>query len=106
LQMFAFALRPAGVLILGKSETTAPLPEYFERFDARLKIFSRRANPMPIPSNQIKAATTTAPGAALPRPEYSRLDFGLSTTHQPSQLARGRNESAERVILDLPIGVV
>ena len=29
LQLFAFSLRDGGVLVLGKSETTSPLPELF-----------------------------------------------------------------------------
>jgi len=38
LQSFAFSLRPSGRLVLGKSETTSPLPAYFSLEDTRLKI--------------------------------------------------------------------
>src|SRR5207237_6955706 len=41
LQLFAFSLRPGGRLVLGKSETTSPLPQYFAVEEPRLKVYRR-----------------------------------------------------------------
>jgi two-component system CheB/CheR fusion protein len=41
LQLFAFSLREGGYLVLGKSETTSPLPQYFANVHPLLKIFRR-----------------------------------------------------------------
>jgi two-component system, chemotaxis family, CheB/CheR fusion protein len=42
LQLFAFSLREGGFLVLGKSETTSPLPQYFATVHPLLKIFRRQ----------------------------------------------------------------
>lgn len=39
LEFFNFSLRPGGILLLGTSETTGELGDYFETFDARLKLY-------------------------------------------------------------------
>ncbi len=39
LEFFNFSLRPSGILLLGTSETTGELGDYFETFDARLKLY-------------------------------------------------------------------
>ena len=52
LQRFAFALRPGGYLVLGKSETVSPLPEFFALEQPRLKTFRRIGDAMPIPNDQ------------------------------------------------------
>src|SRR5205823_861666 len=42
LHLFAFSLRDRGYLVLGKSETTSPLPEHFILEQPRLKIYRRQ----------------------------------------------------------------
>lgn len=39
LEFFNFSLRPDGILMLGTSETTGELGDYFETLDARLKLY-------------------------------------------------------------------
>lgn len=39
LEFFNFSLRPGGILLLGTSETTGELGDYFETLDARLKLY-------------------------------------------------------------------
>jgi two-component system, chemotaxis family, CheB/CheR fusion protein len=53
LQLFAFSLRPGGYLILGKSETTSPLPQYFSTVQPALKIFQRQGERLLIPAPAI-----------------------------------------------------
>jgi two-component system CheB/CheR fusion protein len=50
LQLFAFALRGGGYLVLGKAETTSPLPQYFAPVDSNLKIFLRQGDRLLIPA--------------------------------------------------------
>lgn len=50
LQVFAFSLRNGGYLVLGKSETTNPLAQYFLVVDPTLRIFRRYGDRVSIPS--------------------------------------------------------
>lgn len=50
LQVFAFSLRAGGYLVLGKAETTNPLPQYFAPIDQNLKIFRRQGERLLIPA--------------------------------------------------------
>jgi two-component system CheB/CheR fusion protein len=104
LQLFAFALRIGGRLALGKSETTTPLPEYFAVEHPRLKIFRRQGERVLIPPARIRDA---APGPMVPppRPIFARPDLGLPRPPQPRR-APPTSEQAERLLLDLPVGVV
>src|SRR5262249_41298076 len=63
LQLFAFALREGGFLVLGKAEATSPLPEQFTVVHPRLKVFRRHGERVLIPPSRIRAAAP-APGAA------------------------------------------
>lgn len=42
LDFFNFSLRPGGILLLGSSETTGDMAEYFENMDPHLKIYKGR----------------------------------------------------------------
>ncbi len=53
LQLFAFSLRSGGYLVLGKSETTSPLSQYFSTVQPSLKIFQRQGERLLIPSPAI-----------------------------------------------------
>ncbi len=66
LQLFAFSLRPGGYLVLGKSETTSPLPQYFTTLQPALKIFQRQGDRLLIPA-PATAEGTAGGERALPR---------------------------------------
>ena len=107
LQLFAFGLRDGGYLVLGKAESSSPLPEHFTLVDPRLKIFRRQGERVLIPPSRIRDATPL-PGAAPPpagRPVLTGMDRELARVHvrQPGLTTADR---AEQVLLDLPIGVV
>lgn len=53
LRSFAYSLRDNGVLVLGKAETTSPLPAYFEVEEARLRIYRRRGERIVMPAAQM-----------------------------------------------------
>ncbi|MGH7717051.1 MAG: CheR family methyltransferase, partial [Vulcanimicrobiaceae bacterium] len=78
LQLFAFALRDKGYLVLGRSETTMPLAKFFTQADGPQKIFQRIGERVLIPSPRFKdvpqadmrpaLATPALPRALVPRP--------------------------------------
>jgi two-component system CheB/CheR fusion protein len=104
LQLFAFSLRRGGHLVLGKSETTSPLPEYFAVGEPRLKIYRRHGERALLAPTEIVDAVprgAAAGGGAI----AMRVEGALPRTRagrQPSTSA----ERADRLILDLPVGVV
>jgi two-component system CheB/CheR fusion protein len=100
LQLFAFSLRDGGYLVLGKAESTGPLPEFFTLEQPRLKVYRRQGERVLIPPARIRDTTPLLPIRALPeRPPA------------PAASARGREqrvapERAESLLLRLPVGVV
>jgi two-component system CheB/CheR fusion protein len=104
LQLFAFSLRPGGRLVLGKSETTSPLPAFFAPEDPRLKIYVRRNEGVAIPISDIRE---TAPPEMLrlARQEVAETGLGRSAPTR-AQAPRTQSEATERLLLDLPIGIV
>ena len=106
LQLFAFALQPGGRLVLGKSETTSPLPEHFVVEDARLKIYRRRGDRVLIPATDIRGAIAWADLASSARAELARIEPRSASARGELRPAHARGETAEQVLLDLPIGVV
>ncbi len=110
LQLFAFALRTGGRLILGKSEATSGLAEYFVLEDPHLKVYRRQGERMLLAPVQTVDRTPLVgrSGAALP----------LVTTPTRSEQAPGGTRpfvapapvqpepGGERLLLDLPVGVV
>ncbi|MBV9439181.1 MAG: hypothetical protein JOZ24_04230 [Candidatus Eremiobacteraeota bacterium] len=54
LQLFAFALRDGGYLILGKAESPTALEDYFHVVDASLKIYQRQGNRTLIPPARLR----------------------------------------------------
>jgi two-component system CheB/CheR fusion protein len=113
LQLFAFSLRNDGYLVLGKAETTSPLPEYFRPVDRALKIYRRHGPHVLLPPGRIRDGT---PGpreriTADPR-SVSRLLAGMPNARvSPPFRERAENErltQIERVaqlLLDSPIGL-
>jgi two-component system CheB/CheR fusion protein len=109
LQLFAFALREGGSLVLGKAETTSPLPEHFTLVHPRLKVFRRQGERVLIPPSRIRAAALNPTAAPTPtmRPIASTIERELARAHA-RQMGGGPTaiERAEQVLLDLPIGVI
>ena len=107
LQLFAFALREGGFLVLGKAETTSPLPEHFALVHPRLKLFRRHGERVLIPPSRIRASTTgshsTPPSV---RQVSGALDRELARAHARQIGTAPTGERAEDVLLDLPIGVI
>jgi len=108
LQLFAFALREGGFLVMGKAETTSPLPEHFTLVHPRLKVFRRHGERVLIPPSRIRAAAPDPAGVAAPtvRPVAGSLERELVRAHARQVAGMTATERAEQVLLDLPIGIV
>jgi two-component system, chemotaxis family, CheB/CheR fusion protein len=105
LQLFAFSLRPGGYLVLGKSETTSPLPQYFTTLQPALKIFQRQGDRLLIP-----APATTDGTAGRERPVPRRVSMSLvSSRRSLAESAAPRWSLVDRLgafLFDSHIGVV
>jgi len=103
LQLFAFSLREGGYLVLGKAETTSPLPQYFSSVHQTLKVFRRHGERLLIPAPAFGEA---------PAPErFSSRRAALRTFALPSRPleAAPRSSINERLgtgLFDSEIGVV
>jgi two-component system CheB/CheR fusion protein len=106
LQLFAFALRPGGRLILGKSETTSPLPEHFAIEDPRLKVYRRRGDRVLIPTAELRGTLPWSDMASSARADLTRLEQRVPRPGGGTRSGPLRGETAEQLLLDLPIGVV
>jgi two-component system CheB/CheR fusion protein len=103
LQLFAFSLRDGGWLVLGKAETTSPLPDFFVLDEPRLKLFRRRGERPLIPPMRTQEGASL-PSLALPRGGRATgrvLGPGLP---QPVR-QRPSGDKAEGMLAVLPIGV-
>jgi two-component system CheB/CheR fusion protein len=120
LQLFAYSLRDGGYLVLGKAETTSPLPEFFMPVQPSLKIYRRYGERLLIASGSLhmdsamsgspeqesseQPPTTNATHQAVPhRPPISNLRLPGSP-EKPR--VRTSMESLGTVIFNLPIGIV
>ncbi len=61
LQLFAFALRDGGYLVLGKAESTTPVPQYFKLVNSALKIYEREGERVLLPPTRLKDTVQQAP---------------------------------------------
>lgn len=104
LQLFAFSLRDGGYLVLGKSETTSPLPQYFSAVHPALKVFRRHGERPLVP------APAFGGGSAPPeRPTMRRNALRSFTVPRGNNEAGQRGSFAERLgtfFFDSPLGVV
>jgi two-component system, chemotaxis family, CheB/CheR fusion protein len=106
LQLFAFALQPGGRLILGKSETTSPLPEHFVIDNPRLKVYRRRGDRVLIPTADIRGSILWSDMASSARADLARLEHRLPRIDGSGRSGTTRRDNSEQLLLDLPIGVV
>jgi two-component system CheB/CheR fusion protein len=105
LQLFAFALRNGGLLVMGKAETTSPLPEFFSLEDPSLKIYRRHGDRMLIPP----ARMTERPAMPVQTISGRRLPTGRELARRPEMRAPGRQSSErlfEEVFRQAPVGLV
>jgi two-component system, chemotaxis family, CheB/CheR fusion protein len=104
LQLFAFSLRDGGFLVLGKAESTTPLPDYFVLSEPRLKIYRRQGDRVLIPSTRIR---DSAPVQIRP-PSLVRSPWAESTLMRQRTGSRsaGNIERGDSLLLRLPVGVV
>ncbi|HLG73525.1 MAG TPA: chemotaxis protein CheB [Chloroflexota bacterium] len=103
LQLFAFALRNSGWLVMGKAESTSPLPEFFSLEQPSLKIYRRYGDRMLIPPARMTERPATPPRTALGR----RLPSGRELS-RPEARPQGR-QSSDRLAEDvfrLSLGLV
>jgi two-component system CheB/CheR fusion protein len=106
LQLFAFAVREGGFLVLGKAESTSPLPENFTMVQPRLKIFRRHGERVLIPPSRIRDAAPMVVSAPVGRPAMVGIERELARAHTRQLNLPTRGERSENVLLELPIGVV
>ena len=106
LQLFAFALREGGYLVLGKAETSSPLPEQFTLAYPRLKVFRRHGERVLIPPSRIRAAAPGPVAVSSSRPVLGSLERELARAHARQSGAPSASDRAGEVLLDLPVGVV
>ncbi|HVA24422.1 MAG TPA: CheR family methyltransferase [Chloroflexota bacterium] len=100
LHLFAFALRRGGYLVLGKSETARPLPEFFATEQAKLKIFQRVGDVVPPPTGRL--ITSFSAARAAPRPAGGAA---LDRMRDQRDAARTSGEAGSQRLQSLPIGV-
>jgi two-component system CheB/CheR fusion protein len=80
---FHYALKPGGLLLLGKSESVGPVSNLFEVVDARSKIFRRKAT-----------LTSRAPRFDTRTPVFAPLKLSASSVaEQPGTLAEKARET-------------
>ncbi len=106
LQLFAFALRDGGYLVLGKAESTTPLADRFTLVQPRLRTYRRHGERVLLPPARIRDVTSAATvGASSTRPALSGTERELARVHFLSG-TKGPSQRAEQVLLELPIGVL
>ncbi len=95
LQLFALALRDGGYLVLGRSESTSPMPDVFATADAQLKVYRRYGERVQLPQPGVMAAPV--PPAALGR---------VTRALAPSLAAPQPAERPRTSLLAAPLGMV
>ncbi|MBV9408040.1 MAG: PAS domain-containing protein [Candidatus Eremiobacteraeota bacterium] len=122
LQLFAFSLREDGYLVLGKAETTSPLPEYFKPLHRIFKVYRRHGARVLIPPSRFREVGSSereriaAPRADHPggRSANSAMNAILAATNRGStpmtpRAGGTRPTAAEKlaaVLLESSIGLV
>lgn len=88
LQLFAFALRDGGYLVLGKAESTTPVPQYFKVVNAGLKIYEREGERVLLPPTRLRD-TAHAP----PLPTFlGNSARELRIMHSPNESSRAPSQ--------------
>ncbi|HKG56348.1 MAG TPA: CheR family methyltransferase [Candidatus Limnocylindrales bacterium] len=102
LELFAFSLVDGGSLVLGKAETTSPLPDHFAVDDQRLKVFRRRGDRPVVPPFRVHDSATTHMMAGRRSRTPARLQLP-AVDPEPRQRPAAK---PELILAALPIGTV
>ncbi|MGI8689683.1 MAG: chemotaxis protein CheB [Thermomicrobiales bacterium] len=105
LLLFAFSLRDGGYLVLGKSETTNPLADYFVVEDAHLKIYRRQGERTLFPPTRYRNVPTP-PALRMVGGPRAAMNTEQNRVQREAQRSRIAREKFETLLLDLPLGVV
>jgi two-component system, chemotaxis family, CheB/CheR fusion protein len=108
LQLFAFALRDAGYLVLGRTETTNPLAEFFAPIEAPHRIYRRQGSrrlAQPLHVRAVKPNLLPVPAPA-PSPAGSARTVQLTVRASPPIELSSNRAARENLLHKLPIGVV
>jgi two-component system, chemotaxis family, CheB/CheR fusion protein len=105
LQLFTFSLRDGGYLVLGKSETTSPLSDYFTIEQPQLKVYRRQGDRTLFPPTRYRDMPAPVPAI---RPAGPRALVGIeqSRAQRDAQHTRIAREKFESLLLGLPAGIV
>lgn len=103
LQLFAFSLREGGYLVLGKAETTSPLPQYFASSHPTLKVFRRQGERLLIPAPAF--ADAPVPERFTPR-RASLRSFAVPRRSVDSMPRWSINERLGSFLFECEIGAV
>ncbi len=104
LELLAFALRQEGYLVLGKAESTNPLPALFVPVHSALRVFRRQGDRVTLPLLQgPEAIAGMFRHRAAP---VTPAALELARVRREAQLAQAAQFDADDVLLGLPIGVV
>jgi two-component system CheB/CheR fusion protein len=102
LQLFAFSLREGGYLVLGKSETTSPLPQYFANVHPMLKIFRRQGERLMFAAPAFAGNTATPSRSNRRNPQRTPVIPRRSETSMRWSLS----ERLGSFLFDSPTGLV
>ena len=105
LQLFTFALRDEGYLVLGRTETVSPVAEFFDVREANQRVYQRQGVRRLTPPTSLR--NVTFPSLPKPvseqKPKSPRLERALS---QMQQEAYQNRLTRDNLLLKLPVGVV
>ena len=106
LQLFAYSLRPGGYLVVGKSESTGPLANYFTLDNSRFRVFRRQGNQAALPLGMKEVASLSwVPASNSHRNSSLAAHTARRTGGQVATGGRMRGK-LEEMMQRLAIGVV
>ena len=103
LRLFAFALRDGGLLVLGKAETTSPLPASFVSLDRHLKIYRRQGERLLILPPETWDTSLAPP---TPVDLHAPARVGPAGTRGDPLHPPPFNTPEQDILSQLPVGVV
>ncbi len=106
LRVFAFALRDGGRLVLGKAETVKAPSDVFAADDARLRVYRRQGSRTVLPPFPLNGPSLMSIRRVRATSETSQLDDAVARSRRDAERVRMSGEQADKVLLDLQIGVV
>lgn len=102
LQLFAFALREGGCLVLGKSESTTALGDFFVVEDLHLKVYRRQGGSAQVATGRMLEGLPRLP----PRAATSGRSPAAEPGESPALEQPPRVDPSDRLFYGLPVGVV